>query len=237
MSTELAKLRAAGRAVEILLSSRYNIVGVGTGSTVGFFIEELYKKTGGRLDAYFVASSIDTELALANRGFKVLDLTGVTRIDIYIDSADEVDEKGRMIKGGGAAHTLEKILAYASRFNVFIVDYTKIVRRLGERNPLPVEVLPYATSIVLEKIKAMGLEAQVRTLRKHKYGPVISDTGGVVLDVTIPEGRDAGEIAAMVEKIPGVVSTGFFEGYIDLLIVGYPDRVEEKMFTREKRFT
>ncbi len=234
METELAKRNAANRAVDIVLEGGYRLVGVGTGSTVEKFVEELSKRLEAREGVLFVPSSISTALLLRQGGFRVLDVSTVDFVEIYVDGADEVSEDGSMIKGGGAAMTLEKILAYSSLFNVFIVDYTKKVERLGERHPLPVEVVPQALNLVLHKLKSMGLEAGVRVSGRGKYGPVVSDLGGVIVDVRVPENADLNELSETIESIPGVVSTGFFKGFTDLLIVGYSDRVEELRFTRKK---
>jgi ribose 5-phosphate isomerase A len=234
MSVEEAKKKVAERAVDIVLERGFSLIGVGTGSTVEKFIEELSRRRVDRGRLLFTSSSLDTALKLAENGFRVLDPSTVGYLEVYVDGADEVDGDGRMLKGGGGAMTLEKILSYSSRFNIFIVDYSKVVERLGEKSPLPVEVLPQAVNIVLSRIRSMGLKAYPRALRRGKYGPVVSDVGGVILDVEIPPERGAEEIAGRIESIPGVVSTGFFKGYIDLLLIGYADRVVEKKFNRVK---
>lgn len=218
----LARRRAAGEAVKYLAGAR--VVGVGTGSTVEALIELLGEAGVG--DSLFVASSLDTLMKLASRGFRVVDPSSISRLDVYVDSADEVDKNLDMIKGGGAALTLEKTLSFYSEKRVFVVDYTKVVDRLGSRGVLPIEVLPEAVSMVLAKIVEVVGRAEVRSLRGGKFGPVVSDTRGVVIDVGIPEGLDVRELDKRVRSLPGVVETGLFTGLADVVIVGYPDRVK-----------
>lgn len=222
MSTEAAKLNAARAALREIEGCA--IVGVGTGTTVEKFIDLLPQLKGfeGKL---YVASSIDTALKLARAGLRVLDPSLAPRIDVYVDGADEVDPKLNMIKGGGAAMTMEKILTYYAERRVFIVDHTKLVRKLGERHPVPVEVLPQALGLVLRKLSERGFRAEPRYAARGKAGPVVADTGGVIVDVYTGPIEDP-EALDRELRVPGVVETGLFIGLADEVYVGWPARVE-----------
>ncbi len=222
---EKAKLMAAKHAFKLIHPS-HRVIGMGTGSTVEKFIQILGEKRGLFHDKVFIASSIDTALKLREHGFRVVSAATIDKIDIYIDGADEVDPEMNMIKGGGAAHVLEKILAYNAGTRIFIVDYTKLVSRLGEKHPVPVEVLPEALLLVYRRIKGLGLRADIRKSRGGKYGVVVSDTRGIIIDVHLDKPFDVVKLDRALHEIPGVVGTGFFIGLADKVIVGYPDHVE-----------
>ena len=222
---EKAKLMAAKHAFQLIHPS-HKVIGIGTGSTVEKFIQILGEKRELFHDKFFVASSIDTALKLREHGFRVVSTATIDKIDIYIDGADEVDPEMNMIKGGGAAHVLEKILAYNAGTRIFIVDYTKLVSHLGEKHPVPVEVLPEALLLVHRRIKELGLRADIRKSRGGKYGVVVSDTRGIIIDVHIDKPFDVVKLDRALHEIPGIVGTGFFIGLADKVIVGYPDHVE-----------
>ncbi len=202
------------------------IIGVGTGSTIEKFIKKLSEYREDFSDKLFVASSYDTVIKLKEYGFKVLHPLAVTTIDAYIDSADEVDRNLNMIKGGGAALTMEKILTYYSKRRIFIVDYTKLVEWLGERHPIPIDVVPHATSMVYNYLKNRGYNVKIRYPIKGKYGPVVSDIGGVILDIILKSPVRVEELNRELKSIPGVIETGLFIGLADIVLCGYKDKVE-----------
>ncbi len=220
---EECKVNAAKEAIKFVRDAK--VIGVGTGSTVEKFIEQLTEIKKELKDKIFVASSIDTRIKLVEKGFCVADLLSVNEIDVYIDGADEVDPELNMIKGGGAAHTMEKILAFYSKKRVFIVDYTKLVKKLGEKHPVPVEVIPEATNLVKHYLENKGYKVKLRYPKKGKYGPIISDTYGLILDVYL-NGKDYHDLLETLDKLPGVTGHGLFIGYADYVIVGYPDKIE-----------
>ncbi|MBO3800858.1 MAG: ribose-5-phosphate isomerase RpiA [Thermoproteota archaeon] len=219
---EMAKVLAAKEALKYIEESK--IIGIGTGSTVGVLLKEI--KERGFRDKVFVPSSLETALVLSSYCLNVANTISVKKIEIYLDSADEVDQNMNMIKGGGAALTTEKVLAYFSKKKVFLVDYSKLVRRLGERQPLPIEVIPQFTSMVLEELQERGYKATVRTASKAKYGLIISDLGGAIIDVTLPEGKELTEVEKELKSIPGIIETGLFLNMVDILIVGWKNKVE-----------
>ena len=220
---DIAKLNAAKRAIEH--AEKCNIIGIGTGSTVEKFIEAISKLEEFK-EKLYIASSFDTVLKLTELGFRVLDPMNVSTIDIYIDGADEVDPELNMIKGGGAALTTEKMLTFYSKKRVFIVDSRKIVRKLGERAPVPLDVLPRATNMVVRYLKDLGYKVEYRMAAKGRCGPVMSDVGGVILDLYTGPIENVKKLDLLLKSIPGIIEHGLFVELADIVIVGYVDKVE-----------
>jgi ribose 5-phosphate isomerase A len=180
------------------------IVGVGTGSTVNKFIEELGRAKDRIAGA--VSSSEASTARLRALGIKVFDCNEVSEIAVYIDGADEIDRKGYMVKGGGAALTREKIVAAQSRRFVCIADDSKLVYKLGDF-PVPVEVIPMATQRIVRQFEARGGQAVPRT----KDGqPVVTDNGQHILDVHDLSIDDPLAFESEVNQWPGVVTVGVF---------------------------
>ncbi len=176
------------------------MVGVGTGSTTRYFMEAL-ASIKDRI-AGTVASSIQTEKLLKSLGIPVFSLLEVDQIDLYVDGADEVDTHGRLIKGGGAALTREKILSFAAKKFVCIVDKSKQVSVLG-KFPVPVEVIPMARSIVAKAICSLGGDPVYRA-------GVTTDNGNVLLDIHRLQLTDPQMVETKLNQIPGVVCNGIF---------------------------
>jgi ribose 5-phosphate isomerase A len=180
------------------------IVGVGTGSTVNKFIDALASMKG-RIPGAVSSSNASTE-RLKAIGIPVFDANDVGEIAVYIDGADEIDPRGHMIKGGGAALTREKIVAAQSRRFICIADESKLVQVLG-RFPVPVEVIPMATQRLVRQFAALGGTARVRL----KDGqPLVTDNGQHILDVTGLEIADPLRFESDVNQWPGVVTVGVF---------------------------
>ena len=176
------------------------VVGVGTGSTVNCFIDALATMKGRIAGA--VSSSEKSTERLRGHGITVLDSNDIVRIPVYIDGADEIDHRGHMIKGGGAALTREKIVAdIADRF-VCIADESKLVTTLG-RFPLPVEVIPMAVAQVSRRLRALGGEPALRE-------GVVTDNGCCIVDVRGLAITDPAAMEIEVNQWPGVVSVGIF---------------------------
>lgn len=181
------------------------IVGVGTGSTVNKFIEAL-ATIKHRVKAT-VSSSVASTERLKALGFTVLDCNEVGELAVYIDGADEIDDHGYMVKGGGAALTREKIVAAQSRRFICIADESKLVSALGAF-PLPVEVIPMASRRITRQFSAMGGKA---ILRLDKQGePLVTDNGQHILDVTGLRLTDPLAFEIQVNQWPGVVTVGVF---------------------------
>ncbi len=210
------KLAAALAALDRLGND--GTLGIGSGSTVNIFIDELAKQAHKVRGA--VASSEATAERLRMHKIEVLDLNMTGNLEVYIDGADEINPALQMIKGGGAALTREKIVAAASREFVCIVDDTKQVAVLGEF-PLPVEVIPMARSYVARQILALGADPEFREAPRTDNGNIILDCHGFVID-------DPVELERRINNIAGVVTVGLFaQRPANHLIVGHADgRVE-----------
>lgn len=183
---------------------RGEIVGVGTGSTVNKFIDELALIKDRIAGA--VSSSVASTERLQALGIQVFDCNDVGEIAVYIDGADEIDAQGHMIKGGGAALTREKIVAAQARRFVCIADESKLVDVLG-RFPLPVEVIPMAAQRITRQFAAMKAEA---TLRMRDGAPLVTDNGQHILDVRGLAITDPLGFESEVNQWPGVVTVGVF---------------------------
>ncbi len=216
--TEVAK-RLSGREAAKLVKDGA-VVGLGTGSTAAYAIEELGRRIREEgLRILGIPTSYQA-LDLARRnGIPVRTLDDVDRVDISIDGADEVDPEKNLIKGGGAAHTQEKIIDSLADFFVTVVDDSKLVNRLGEKYPVPVEVIPMALAPVMRRLEAIGGNPVLRTAVK-KDGPVITDQGNFVVDVRFPSIEDPQGLESTLNNIPGVVENGLFIKLADLVIVG-----------------
>jgi ribose 5-phosphate isomerase A len=212
-----AKRQAAEKAIEYVEDGM--IVGVGTGSTVAYFIDAL-----GRLRDRIqgaVSSSEQSTQRLKALGIDVLDLNATGPLSLYVDGADECDPHKRLIKGGGAALTREKIIAEASATFVCIVDPAKQVDVLG-RFPLPVEVVPMARSLVAREILALT-RAQPVWRQDGEGRGIVTDNGNVILDVHGLSITDPVALETALNQIPGVVSVGLFARRpADVVIVGGP---------------
>lgn len=212
MSKDLEKQRAAERALAFVEDGM--IVGVGTGSTVAYFIEGL-GKWRDRIEGAVSSSEQSTKL-LKERGIRVLDLNATGDLSLYVDGADECDGHKRLIKGGGAALTREKIIAAASRKFVCIIDRAKRVDVLG-KFPLPIEVVPMARSYVGRQIiKRGGLPVWRES--------VTTDNGNVVIDVHNLSIVDPVGLERELNQIAGVVTVGLFaQRPADVVLIGDSD--------------
>ncbi|TYK65649.1 ribose-5-phosphate isomerase RpiA [Colwellia echini] len=198
MTQDEMKKAAAIKALEFIEDD--TIVGVGTGSTVNFFIEALATIKDKIVGA--VSSSEESSKRLKAHGIEVFDLNSVDVLDVYIDGADEITEHMAMIKGGGAALTREKIVAAVAKKFICIADDTKQVRVLG-KFPLPVEVIPMARSYVARELVKLGGDPVYRQ-------GVVTDNGNVILDVHNLEILDPKALETAINNIVGVVTNGLF---------------------------
>lgn len=193
------------------------IVGVGTGSTANFFIDEL-AKIKGRFDGA-VASSEASAQRLRGYGIEVLDLNAVGQMDVYIDGADEITRHLHMIKGGGGALTREKIVAACSRQFVCLADQSKLVDVLGQF-PLPIEVIPMARGYVARQLVKLGGQPQLRE-------GFVTDNGNIILDVSGLSILNPVELEGILNQIVGVVTNGLFaQRPADILLLGKESGVE-----------
>lgn len=200
-STELKRkaAEAALRFIEKKIDSSI-ILGVGTGSTTDYFIDGLSRLKGKLHGA--VASSKRSAERLIKRGLTVIDLNRVKKIPVYIDSADEIDPKLHMIKGGGGALTREKIVASIAQRFICIADDSKLVKKLGSF-PLPIEVVPMASASVARYLIRLGGHPHLRR-------GFTTDNGNVILDVSGLDITDSVDLEAVINNLAGVVTCGIF---------------------------
>ena len=195
-------------------------LGVGTGSTVNFLIDML-PGIKDRIDRVVSSSKATTQL-LQERGFEVSTLNQVGDIDLYIDGADESTKRLHLIKGGGGALTREKIVAAQARQFIVLVDESKMVDQLGTKMPLPVEVVPMAAAPVMNVLKSLGAEPEIR-MGMRKDGPVVSDQGMWVVDAAFNGIADPAHVNNVLLNTPGVVDHGLFLDMATSVLVGKAD--------------
>jgi len=215
MTRDEQKHLVAREAIRYVVDDAY--IGVGSGSTANFFIDEL-AKIKHRIKGT-VASSIKTAERLKGHGIPVLELTAIDMLPVYIDGADEVTEHGAMIKGGGGALTREKIVAAVARKFVCIVDQSKLVGVLG-KYPLPVEVIPMARGYVAHELVKLGGQP---TLREH----FLTDNGNIILDVEELRILNPADLEAKINNIAGTVTNGLFARRgADVILIGTDNGVQ-----------
>ena len=201
------------------------IIGVGTGSTANFFIDELGKIKQRIKGA--VASSEATAARLKSHGIAVFDLNEITHKPVYIDGADEIDASGAMIKGGGGALTREKIVASVAEKFICIADGSKLVEVMGTF-PLPVEVIPMAQAVVSRALKAMGATP---ILRLKEGVPYLTDNGCFIIDAAGLRITQPAILEQQINDLPGVVTNGLFARKgANVCLLGMTDGVKTMTF-------
>tara|TARA_B100001142_G_scaffold324802_1_gene377183 strand:- start:136 stop:774 length:639 start_codon:yes stop_codon:yes gene_type:complete len=197
-----AKINVAKKAMDYIEKklTQNMLLGIGTGSTVNYFIDELSKFKHHFRGA--VSSSEESSKLLRDNGINVFSLNDVNELEFYVDGADEVSKDNTLIKGGGGAHTREKIVASASREFICIVDQSKMVDELGNF-PLPIEVIPESRSLVARKIISLGGTPIYRN-------GFLTDQGNHILDAKNMDISDPKTLENHINNIPGVVENGIF---------------------------
>ena len=210
--------------IEHKIMADHKIIGVGTGSTVNYFIKEL--ATIKHLIDACVASSKATEARLREAGLPVIDLNVADHVPVYVDGADEVNSRGEMIKGGGGALTREKIIAAVAEQFICIVDESKLVANLGDF-PIAVEVIPMARSFVARELVKLGGDPQYRE-------GFVSDNGNIIMDVFNFNLQAPRELEDAINVIPGVVNNGLFTKQVaDIVLVGRGSEITELQMVRK----
>jgi ribose 5-phosphate isomerase A len=215
--------QAAALAAANLVASGMK-VGLGTGTTAAYAIRGLAARveSGALRDLILVPTSVQTEELARDCGLHLTSLNDAAvggQLDIVIDGADEVGPGWDLIKGGGGALLIEKVVAAAAERVVVIVDSSKLVGRLCERHPIPIEVVPAARLAVRRVLTELGFALELRTAQR-KAGPVITDHGNVLFDARPPAGFDPAVTERTLCCIPGVVECGIFIGAVTDLIIG-----------------
>ena len=213
MSDERLKRQAAEAALELLPSG--GVLGLGTGSTTRWFIEAVGDLVRAGRRFVGVPTSLASRRLAQKVGIPLLDDAGPWQIDLCVDGADEVSQALDLIKGGGGAHTREKIVNYAASRNVIIVDDTKLSTLLGEKRSVPLEVLPFGAQTTAAALARFG----VPQLRAQDGAPFLTDAGNFVLDLAVQPLADPAALDRQLHAVPGVVETGLFVGRADVVIV------------------
>ena len=198
-----------------------SIVGLGTGSTTAYAIEYIGNRLskGEITNIVGIPTSFQAEVLAKKYGIPLTTLDAIDHIDVAIDGADEVDPQKNLIKGGGAAHTREKVVdALANEF-VVVVDGGKLTDKLGSTFLLPVEVIPMAITPVMNALTKLGGKPELRMGIK-KAGPVVTDQGNLVVDVKFDSIDNPKELEKTINNIPGVLENGLFVGVADVVLVG-----------------
>ncbi|MFM1842678.1 MAG: Ribose 5-phosphate isomerase [Cyanobacteriota bacterium] len=223
--------QAVGRAAADRVQSD-SIVGLGTGSTTAYaleFIGDRLKK-GELTNVLGIPTSFQAEVLARRYGIPLTTLDVVDRIDIAIDGADEVDPQKNLIKGGGAAHTREKIVDALAESFLVVVDSGKLVDQLGSTFLLPVEVIPMALTPVMRALATLGGKPELR-MGVKKAGPVVTDQGNLVIDVKFDAIPDPAGLEKTINNLPGVLENGLFVGVADVVLVG--ELIDGKPHVRE----
>ncbi|MFZ4444618.1 MAG: ribose-5-phosphate isomerase RpiA [Planktothrix agardhii] len=197
------------------------IVGLGTGSTTAYAIQYIGERlqSGELKDIKGIPTSFQATVLAKQYGIPLTTLDEVDHIDIAIDGADEVDPSKNLIKGGGAAHTREKIVDSLAEVFIVVVDNSKLVDRLGSTFLLPVEVIPMAMTPVMKALEKLGGKPTLR-MGVKKAGPVVTDEGNLVIDVKFDLLENPAELEKEINNIPGVLDNGLFVGVADIILVG-----------------
>lgn len=228
MQATNTKQLAAERAVTYIQDGM--IVGLGTGSTAAYAIKKLGARVAEEnLQIRAIATSQRSEEMARELNIPIVSFEEIDQIDITIDGADEVDEQLNLIKGGGGALLREKIVASNSHELIIIVDETKLVKRLG-KFPLPVEVVPFALTVVQRQLELLDCTA---SLRMEGGNPYLTDNGNYILDCSFGEIKLAPQLHDAIKKITGVVDNGLFIQLARTIIAAYNDG-SIQLFTNDK---
>ncbi len=223
--TDTDKLKENVGQVASTLIRDGNVVGLGTGSTTHYFIKYLGERIKEeQLEILGIPTSYQSLLLGRQAGINITTLDEHD-IDIAVDGADEVDANLNLIKGGGAAHTKEKLVDSSAKEFVVIVDNSKMVEKLGDF-PVPLEIIPDSVRIVREKVVEMGGNPEIR-MAIRKDGPVITDNGNFILDTKFNEIENPKELEMQLNTIPGVLENGIFSELADRVIVGKTSGIKE----------
>ncbi|SFM25865.1 ribose-5-phosphate isomerase RpiA [Methanolobus profundi] len=215
---ESPEKKAAGIAAADLVQDGM-VVGLGTGSTTAYTIAELGRRVDEGLDIIAVVTSYQSEMLAIQAGITLTSLAEHPNLDIAIDGADQIDSGMNVIKGGGAAHTREKVVSRSAERFVVVADESKVSDQLNHYVPL--EVLPYAKEYVSQQIKRIGGTPELR-LASRKDGPVISDNGNFIIDASLGVIENPVVISAVLSQIAGLVEHGIFTN-ADEVYIGKKD--------------
>jgi len=218
---EKEKRNAAFKAIEYVEEGM--VLGLGTGTTVYYFLKALGKEIK---ESHFkikcVPSSVETEKIAREFGIPLTTLQEERVLDLTVDGADEVDKAFNLIKGGGGALLREKLLASNSKKEIIIVDSSKLVEKLGGF-PLPVEVVQFGVELTKRKLEGLGAKVEHRRKEGELF---VTDNGNYILDCQFAAIEEPKKLETIINLIPGVVENGLFVGLVDMVLVGEGDEVK-----------
>ena len=204
------------------------LVGLGTGSTANYFIEELARrKSEEGLKVSTVSSSVISAIKAQSLGLPLVAMEHVSRLDLYVDGADEVTPDMTLLKGRGSDLVREKLLARAADRFIVLVDQSKLVSRIGEKFPIPLEVIPFAWQLAKRTLESLGGRGGLRQ-NASKDGLAVTSHGSLVLDMVFDSSIDSQALNDMFNATPGVVEHGIFQGLAAAVFVAQDGRVEER---------
>lgn len=227
MNLEVLKKEAGRKAAENVKDGM--TIGLGTGSTAYYTIERVAERIKEeKLNLHAVSTSFQTTFLCHKWGIPLLDISSVSFLDLAIDGADEIDPRKNLIKGKGAAHTLEKIVAAMARTFYVVADESKTVPILGTSMPVPVEILPHAYESTYHRIQDLGAERCVlRMAQQGKQGPIVSDHGNFIIDAYFKDIDQPKALEQELNLIPGVIDNGLFGGYANKVYLATEKGLEE----------
>jgi len=214
MDVESWKITAAAEAARLIRDGK--VVGLGSGTTVAKIINAISDLTS---NATYVTGSSSSQKLADKYGLNLSTLDVHPILDLAIDGADEVDPNFDLLKGHGGAHTREKIVAGAAKKVVIVVDRTKLVKKLGQRSPVPVEIIPFAREYTMRKLAELGGKPTLRVV--SGASPLITDNGNYIVDLKFRAIPEAAKLEQQINCLPGVIDNGLFAGVADVLLVGY----------------
>jgi ribose 5-phosphate isomerase A len=221
MDVDASKRRAADAALAFL--PERGTIGLGSGSTAKLFVEGVGRLVAAGRELTGVPTGEGTRRQAEALGIPLLADDGPWSIDVCVDGADEVSEQLDLIKGGGGCHSREKVVNFAARLNVIIVDESKLSLRLGEKWPVPVEVLQFGWRSTRSSLERWGTVS----LREREGRPFITDAGNLILDLHAGAIGDPAALDAQLCVLPGVVDTGLFVARADVVVVAGPQGVRQ----------
>jgi len=225
---DAAKQLAAFAAVDRHILPQHKVIGIGSGSTVPFVVERILAQ-GNDLNAHrvFIPTGFQSKELIVKAGLSLGDVDQYPDIDVTIDGADEVDEALNCIKGGGACHLREKVLAEAAKTWIVVADYRKNSKILGTiyKQGVPVEVAPFAYAKLLQNLRHLGSTTAALRIATRKAGPVVSDNGNFVIDAPFSEDilKEPYELLKRIKMLTGVVEVGLFCGMAKAAYFGNED--------------
>ena len=203
------------------------VVGLGTGSTADYFIAELARRVNEEgLKVTAVASSVVSMLKAQEAGLQLVAIEHLAQLDLYVDGADEVTSDNTLLKGQGADLVKEKLLAKASGQFIVLVDQSKMVNRIGERFPVPVEVIPFAWQLVKQNLEQLGGQCELRK-NSNGNGLAVSSHGSLILDAVFDQNINSAQLDALLNSTPGVVEHGVFYQLADIVMLAIDGEVKE----------